>query len=125
MQTPLSRSSARRARRAVHPWRRRFSRQKRRFVASPLSAAGAPPTLPSIEAGRNAMTSKTRLMILTLAVAVNAAALTALHVAMVQGAEQAVAANQEYDHIVVSATRTSDHLASEHAKSACPGTKAL
>jgi len=44
---------------------------------------------------------------------------------MVQGAEQAVAANQEYDHIVVSATRTSDHLASEHAKSACPGTKAL
>ena len=67
------------------------------------------------------MTSKTRLMILTLAVAVNAAALTALHVAMVQGAEQAVAANQEYDHIVVSATRTPSEL----AKSTCPGTKAL
>jgi len=60
-------------------------------------------------------------MILTLAVAVNAAALTALHVAMVQGAEQAVAANQEYDHIVVSATRTPSEL----AKSTCPGTKAL
>ena len=67
------------------------------------------------------MTSKTRLMILTLAVAVNAAALTALHVAMVQGAEQAVAANQEYDHIVVSASRTPSEL----AKSTCPGTKAL
>ena len=67
------------------------------------------------------MTSKTRLMILTLAVAVNAAALSALHVAMVQGAEQAVAANQEYDHIVVSATRTPSEL----AKSTCPGTKAL
>src|SRR5881392_3827570 len=99
MQTPLLRSSARRAPRAVHPRRRRFSRQKRRFVASPLSGAGAPPTLPSIEAGRNTMTSKTRLMILALALAVNGSALAALHVAMVQGAEQAMAANQEYDHI--------------------------
>ena len=71
------------------------------------------------------MTSKMRLMILALAVAVNAAALAALHVAMVHGAEQAVAENQEYDHIVVSATRSSDHLASELAKSSCPGTKAL
>ena len=67
------------------------------------------------------MTSTTRLMILALAFAVNAAALAALHVAMVQGAEQAVAANQEYDHIVVSASRTPSEL----AKSTCPGTKAL
>src|SRR5438067_1863517 len=121
MPTSLPRPSARRGTRAVHPWRRRFSRQKRRFVASPLSAAGAPPTLPSIEAGRNAMTSTTRLMILALAAAVNAAAVTALHVAMVHGAEQAVLANQEYDHVVVSAVR----MPSELAKSSCPGTKAL
>ena len=67
------------------------------------------------------MTTKTRLMILTFAFAVNAAALAALHVAMVQGAEQAVLANQEYDHIVVSATRTPSEL----AKSSCPGTKSL
>jgi len=67
------------------------------------------------------MTSTTRLMILTLAFAVNAAALAALHVAMVHSAEQAVAANQEYDHIVVSATR----VPSELAKSSCPGTKSL
>lgn len=67
------------------------------------------------------MTTKTRLMIFALAVTVNAAALAALHVAMVQGAEQAVLANQEYDHIVVSATRTPSEL----AKSTCPGTKAL
>src|SRR5256714_15173703 len=121
MKPPHPLSSPRRASRAVHPWRRRFSRQKRRFVASPLSAAGAPPTLPSIEAGRNAMTSKTRLMILALAVAVNAAAVSALHIAMVHGAERAVLANQEYDHIVVSATR----MPSELAKSTCPGTKSL
>src|SRR5436853_896219 len=91
--------------RAVHPWRRRFSRQKRRFVASPLSAAGAPPTLPSIEAGRNAMTTKTRLMILVLAMAVKAAAVAALHIAMLHAADQALAENQEYDHLVARATR--------------------
>jgi hypothetical protein len=121
MQTPFTHSSAKRARRAVHPWRRRFSRQKRRFVALPLSAAGAPPTLPSIEAGRTTMTKATRLFIFTLALAVNAAAISALHVAMVNGAEQAVLANQEYDHVVVSATRTPSEL----ARSSCPGTKAL
>src|SRR5436190_23489330 len=121
MQTTPAHPSARAAPRAVHPWRRRFSRQKRRFVASPLSGAGAPPNLPSIEAGRTTMSSKIRLSILALALAVNAAALTALHVAMVHGAEQAVLANQEYDHIVVSATR----VPSELAKSSCPGTKSL
>jgi hypothetical protein len=125
MQTPFTDSSPKAAASAVHPWRRRFSRQKRRFVASPLSAAGAPPTLPSIEAGRNTMTKATRLFIFAFALAVNAAAVSALHVAMVHGAEQAVLANQEYDHVVVSASRTSDNLASGLAKSSCPGTKAL
>jgi len=67
------------------------------------------------------MTSKTRLLILALALAVNGSALAALHVAMVHGAEQAMAANQEYDHIVVSSTR----VPSELARSSCPGTKAL
>jgi hypothetical protein len=121
MQSLNPHSSAQPAPCAVHPWRRRFSRQKRRFVASPLSAAGAPPTLPSIEAGRTTMTKATRLFIFTFALAVNAAAVSALHVAMVHGAEQAVLANQEYDHVVVSATRTPSEL----AKSSCPGTKAL
>jgi len=67
------------------------------------------------------MTKATRLFILTIALAVNATGVAALHVAMVQGAEQAVLANQEYDHVVVSATRTPSEL----AKSSCPGTKAL
>ena len=67
------------------------------------------------------MKSKTRLMILALAVAVNGAALAALNVAMVDVAESAVLANQEFDHVVVSATRTPAEL----AKSQCPGTKAL
>jgi len=71
------------------------------------------------------MTNATRLFIFTLALAVNAAGVAALNVAMVNGAEQAILANQEFDHVVVSATRSSDHLASDLAKSSCPGTKAL
>ncbi len=67
------------------------------------------------------MKSTTRLMIFAFAVAVNAAGVTALHVAMVDGAERAVLANQEFDHVVVSSTRTPADL----AKSTCPGTKAL
>ena len=67
------------------------------------------------------MTKATRLLILTFALALNAAGVAALHVAMVNGAEQAVLANQEYDHVVVSST----HLPSELARSSCPGTKAL
>jgi len=70
------------------------------------------------------MKSKTRLMILALAVAVNGAALAALNVAMVDVAERAVLANQEFDHVVVSATRSSGNLAADLAKM-CPGTKAL
>lgn len=71
------------------------------------------------------MTKGTRLAIFALALAVNAAGVAALNVAMVNGAEQAVLANQEYDHVVVSATRHPDNLASGLAKSSCPGTKAL
>jgi len=67
------------------------------------------------------MTKATRLFIFAFALALNAVAVSALHVAMVHGAEQAVLANQEYDHVVVSATRTPSEL----AKSSCPGTKAL
>ena len=67
------------------------------------------------------MTKATRLLILTFALAVNAVGVAALNVAMVNGAEQAILANQEYDHVVVSATK----VPSELAKSSCPGTKAL
>jgi hypothetical protein len=66
------------------------------------------------------MKSKTRFLIFALAVAVNGAALAALHLAMVDGAERAVLANQEVDHVVVSATRTPADIAKM-----CPGTKAL
>jgi hypothetical protein len=67
------------------------------------------------------MKSRTRLIILAFAVAINAAGLSALNAAMVDGAERAVLANQEFDHVVVSATRAPADL----AKSQCPGTKAL
>ena len=67
------------------------------------------------------MTKATRILILTFALALNAAGVAALHVAMVNGAEQAVLANQEYDHVVVTSTR----VPSELAKSSCPATKAL
>ena len=67
------------------------------------------------------MTKATRLLILTFALALNAAGVAALNSAMTNGAEQAVLANQEYDHVVVSSTR----VPSELAKSSCPGTKAL
>ena len=63
----------------------------------------------------------TKLFILAFALALNAAGVAALNIAMVNVAEEAVLANQEYDHVVVSATR----LPSELAKSSCPGTKAL
>ena len=71
------------------------------------------------------MTKATRLFIFAFALAVNTAGVAALHIAMVNGAEQAVLANQEYAHVVVSATRSSDSLASGLARSSCPGTKAL
>ena len=67
------------------------------------------------------MKSTMRLTILALAVAINAAALTALHAAMVDSTERAVLANQEPEHVMVTATRTPAEL----ARSTCPGTKAL
>ncbi|HEX9432797.1 MAG TPA: hypothetical protein VF936_08390 [Burkholderiales bacterium] len=67
------------------------------------------------------MTSRTRLLSLTVAVAINGAALVGLHHVMADGAERAVLANQEFDHVVVSATRASADIAT----STCPGTKAL
>ena len=67
------------------------------------------------------MTKGTRLAIFALALAVNAAGVAALNVAMVNGAEQAVLANQEYDQVVVTSTRVPSDL----ARSSCPGTKAL
>jgi hypothetical protein len=62
-----------------------------------------------------------RLIAFAFAVVLNVAAFGALHVAMVEGAERAVLANQEFDHVVVSATRTPAEL----AKSICPVSKAL
>jgi hypothetical protein len=70
------------------------------------------------------MKSKTRVLILALAVAVNGAALAAFHVALVDVNQRAVFANQEFEHVVVSATRTPANLAADLAKM-CPGTKAL
>ena len=67
------------------------------------------------------MKTSTRLTILALALAINASAFTALHVAMVDGTERAVLANQEFDQVVVSATR----MPGELAKGVCPGTQAL
>ena len=64
-----------------------------------------------------------RVMVLAVAVAVNAAALAALHVAMVQGIERAVAANEAPERVVVTGTRTQQQ---ELAGSNCPTTsKAL
>jgi hypothetical protein len=90
---------------------------RRIAVVRPRPAPYAAP----IEAGRTIMKSKTRLTILALAVAINAAGLAALNAAMVDGAERAVLANQEFDHVVVSATRTPAEL----AKSMCPGSHSL
>ena len=58
---------------------------------------------------------------LAVALAVNAAALAALHVAMVDGTERALAANAEAEYIVVTAPRTPAELA--HGN--CPAPKAL
>ena len=63
----------------------------------------------------------TNLIALAAALAVNAAALTALHVAMVEGTERALAANAEPEYIVVTAPRAPADL----AHSNCPASKAL
>ena len=67
------------------------------------------------------MKTTSRLIALAVAVVVNAAALAALHTAMVQGTEQALAANDEPQHVVVNAERTPGEM----AHSNCPGPKAL
>ena len=63
----------------------------------------------------------TNLIALAVAVAVNAAALAALHVAMVDGTERALAANAEAEYVVVTAPRAPAEL----AHSNCPSAKAL
>ncbi|HET7364837.1 MAG TPA: hypothetical protein VFJ70_14815 [Burkholderiales bacterium] len=62
------------------------------------------------------MKTANRLAVFAFAVALNAAALVALHIAMVDGAERALVANQEVEHVVVSAARTSPALATSN----CP-----
>jgi hypothetical protein len=101
-------------------------------VAAPVQSSKTPfrriavvrprpaPYSAAMQAGRTIMKSTSRLTILALAVAINAAAFAALNVAMVDGAERAVLANQEVEHVVVSATRAPGELAKM-----CPGTKAL
>jgi len=68
------------------------------------------------------MTSRTRLLSLALAVAINGAALVGLHHAMADGAERAQLANTETEHVVVNSRRGAD---AELAKSNCPASKAL
>jgi hypothetical protein len=67
------------------------------------------------------MKTTPRLIALAVAVAVNAAALAALHTAMVRGTEQALAANVETEHVVVSAERAPGEM----AHSNCPASRAL
>jgi len=62
-----------------------------------------------------------RLAVFALAIAINGAAVAALHVAMVDGAERAFIANQEPEHVIVSATRTPAPVATSN----CPTAKAL
>jgi len=66
------------------------------------------------------MKTKNRLIALTIATAVNAVALAALHIAMVESAERAQAANIEAEYVVVTAPRAPADLAHNN----CPA-KAL
>jgi hypothetical protein len=67
------------------------------------------------------MTSRTRLLSLALAVAINGAALAVLNYAIAEGAEHAGLAASEIQRVVVSAPRENAEL----AKSNCPAPKAL
>ena len=67
------------------------------------------------------MKTKNRLVALTVAIAINAAALAALHIAMVEGMERAVAANVEAEYVVV----TAPPAPADIAHSNCPAPKAL
>jgi hypothetical protein len=57
-----------------------------------------------------------RLAVFAFVVVLNGAAVAALHIAMADGARSAVAANQEVEHVVVSATRTAPAIATSN----CP-----
>ena len=67
------------------------------------------------------MTSRTRLLFLTVAVAINGAALVGLHHVMADGAERAELAAGEIERVVVTAPREDAEL----AKSNCPAPKTL
>ena len=67
------------------------------------------------------MKTANRLAVFAFAIVLNGAAVAALHIAMVDGAQRALAANQEVEHIVVSATRTPAAIATSN----CPTAKAL
>jgi hypothetical protein len=90
---------------AVHPARRRFGRRIRRFVAFALSGAGRLPNLPSMEAGRTLMNTKSSLVATAVALAVNAAALIGLNQAMTEGGVRAELAQTEPARMVVTAKR--------------------
>ena len=64
------------------------------------------------------MKTANRLAVLAFAVVLNGAAVAALHIAMVDGAERALAANQEFEHVVVSATRTVPAMATSNCPTA-------
>jgi len=64
------------------------------------------------------MKTTNRLAVFAFAVALNAAAVAALHIAMVDGAERAILANQEPEHVIVTATRTPDPVASSNCPTA-------
>ena len=60
----------------------------------------------------------TRVAVLAFAVALNVAAVAALHIAMVDGAQRALAANQEFEHVVVSASRMPAAIATSNCPTA-------
>jgi hypothetical protein len=62
------------------------------------------------------MKTANRLAVLAFALALNAAAVAALNIAMIDGAERAILANQEPEHVVVTASR----LPAPVATSNCP-----
>ena len=64
------------------------------------------------------MKTANRLAVFAFAVVLNAAALAALHFAMVDGTERAIAANQEFEHVVVSATRMPAAIATSNCPTA-------
>src|SRR5882762_2747816 len=74
----------------------------------------APAYSARVEARRTPMKTANRLAVFAFAVALNGAAVAALHIAMVDGAQRALAANQELEHVVVSATPTHPAIATSN-----------